>query len=75
MLYEVITAILDLVKKADVVISNFRPGVMQRLGLDYETLKSVNSRIIYGEISGYGETGPFANAVGQDLLVQSVSGP
>ena len=63
-----------LVKKADVVIHNFRPGVMERLGLDYETVKGINPSIIYGEINGYGDEGPWKHLPGQDLLLQSISG-
>lgn len=63
-----------LISEADVLIHNFRPGVMERLGLDYETVKSINPSIIYSEINGYGETGPWKDLPGQDLLLQSVSG-
>ena len=60
--------------KADVMMHNFRPGVMERLGLDYETVKSINPSIIYGEINGYGNEGPWKDLPGQDLLLQAVSG-
>lgn len=63
-----------LVAKADVMLSNFRPGVMARLGLDYESVKAINPRIVYGEITGYGSEGPWVHKPGQDLLVQSISG-
>ena len=63
-----------LIREADVLIHNFRPGVMERLGLDYETVKLINPTIIYSEINGYGEEGPWRNLPGQDLLLQSVSG-
>ena len=66
--------IKKLLLKADVMIHNFRPGVMQRIGLDYATVKAINPHIIYGEISGYGDEGPWKNLPGQDLLVQAVSG-
>ena len=49
---------LELVKKADILIENYRPGVMDKMGLGYETLKQVNSRLIYGAISGFGSYGP-----------------
>ena len=65
---------LDLVRKADVVIHNFRPGVMDRLGFSYEKLSAMNPAVIYGEISGYGDTGPWADKPGQDLLVQALGG-
>lgn len=69
-----ITAIKKLVAKADVVIHNFRPGVMEKSGLGYEDLKQVNQRIIYAVISGYGKEGPWKNKPGQDLLLQSITG-
>ncbi|GAB3355258.1 CaiB/BaiF CoA-transferase family protein [Arachidicoccus ginsenosidivorans] len=71
---EDLSKILALVHKADIVMHNFRPGVMERLGLDYETLKKINNNIIYGEISGYGTQGPWENKPGQDLLLQALSG-
>lgn len=64
----------SLLAKADVMIQNFRPGVMERLGLDYETVRNLNPRIVYGSISGYGEEGPWVKRPGQDLLAQSRSG-
>jgi crotonobetainyl-CoA:carnitine CoA-transferase CaiB-like acyl-CoA transferase len=64
----------DLIKKADVVMHNFRPGVMERLGFDYNSVKAINQSVIYGEISGYGETGPWRDKPGQDLLLQSLTG-
>jgi CoA:oxalate CoA-transferase len=64
----------SLVRRADVVIQNFRPGVMERLGLDYETVRQENPRVIYGSISGYGDQGPWKDRPGQDLLAQSISG-
>jgi CoA:oxalate CoA-transferase len=66
--------IRQLIKNADVVLHNFRPGVMERLGLDYTTVKKINPSIVYGEISGYGSEGPWKDKPGQDLLLQSVSG-
>jgi crotonobetainyl-CoA:carnitine CoA-transferase CaiB-like acyl-CoA transferase len=66
--------ILKLVEKADVVIENFRPGVMQRLGLSYETLSAINPRLIYLSITGYGPEGAWSKRPGQDLLAQSMSG-
>lgn len=67
-------ALKRLLAKADVVIQNFRPGVIERLGLDYSTVKAINPRIVYGSISGYGEEGPWVKRPGQDLLAQSRSG-
>lgn len=63
-----------LIKKADVMVVNFRPGVVEKLGLDYESVKEKCPSIIYGEITGYGKTGPWSKKPGQDLLVQSLSG-
>lgn len=63
-----------LVAQADVMIQNFRPGVMQRIGLDYDNAAKINPRLVYGTITGYGETGPWADLPGQDLLAQSRSG-
>lgn len=59
---------------ADVMINNFRPGVMEKLGFGYEEVKKINPAIIYAEISGYGHEGPWRNRPGQDLLLQSVAG-
>ncbi len=65
---------LRLIGAADVVIENFRPGVMDRLGLGYETLAETFPRIIYCASSGWGQTGPYVTRPGQDLLVQAVAG-
>lgn len=65
---------LRLIERADVVIENFRPGVMERLGLGYETLAAVNPRLVYCASSGWGQTGPYVTRPGQDLLVQAVAG-
>lgn len=64
----------SLIREADVVIHNFRPGVMERLGFDYERVRKLKPDLIYGEISGYGEEGPWKREPGQDLLVQALSG-
>lgn len=64
----------ELIKKADVLLHNFRPGVIERLGLGYETVKSLNEQIVYCSISGYGETGPYVHRPGQDLILQGYSG-
>ncbi|MCH7794299.1 MAG: CoA transferase [Proteobacteria bacterium] len=63
-----------LVARADVVAENFRPGVMDRLGLGFEALKADNPGLIYAAASGYGPDGPYAERPGQDLLVQAISG-
>ncbi|NLB84160.1 MAG: CoA transferase, partial [Synergistaceae bacterium] len=65
---------LDLVKKADIVIENFRPGTMEKLGLGYEDLKKVNPAIIYGAISGFGHTGRYSQRPGYDIISQAMSG-
>ena len=69
--YEVL---VRLVKEADVLVHNFRPSVPQRLKIDYETLKSVNPRLIYCSMTGYGTTGPLANKAGYDQVLQARSG-
>lgn len=66
--------LLDLVKKSDVVVENFRPGVMEKLGLGYEDLKKVNPGIIYGCVSGFGHTGPYSQRAGYDIIGQAMSG-
>ncbi|HLZ86019.1 MAG TPA: CoA transferase [Puia sp.] len=66
--------IKKLIEKADIVLHNFRPGVMERIGLDYATVKAIKPDIIYGEVSGYGAEGPWKDLPGQDLLVQALSG-
>lgn len=63
-----------LVGKADVLIHNFRPGVMEKLGLSFDQLSVLNPRLVYAEISGYGSHGPWAKKPGQDLLLQAMSG-
>ncbi|MFD2287671.1 CoA transferase [Pedobacter petrophilus] len=63
-----------LMSKADVMTHNFRPGVMEKIGLDYANVQLINPKIIYGIVTGYGNEGPWKNKPGQDLLVQSVSG-
>ncbi|HVI98998.1 MAG TPA: CaiB/BaiF CoA-transferase family protein [Sphingomonas sp.] len=66
--------LIELVKTADVFLQNYRPGVAKRLGVDYETLRAINPKLIYVSISGYGEDGPYAMLPGQDLLLQAMSG-
>jgi crotonobetainyl-CoA:carnitine CoA-transferase CaiB-like acyl-CoA transferase len=63
-----------LVKTADVLIENYRPGVVARLGVDYETLSELNPRLIYASISGFGQTGPYAMRPGFDLIAQGLAG-
>ena len=65
---------LDLVRKADVVVENYRPGTMEKLGLGYEDLKKINPRIIYGCVSGFGHYGPFSQRPGYDIIGQAMGG-
>jgi formyl-CoA transferase len=65
---------LALVDECDVVVQNFRPGVMTRLGLDYDTLIQRKPDIIYASASGFGQTGPYAGKPGQDMLAQAIGG-
>jgi formyl-CoA transferase len=65
---------LSLVETADIVIENFRPGVAKRLGVDYDTVRAVNPRIIYASISGFGQSGPYASYPGYDLIAQAMTG-
>ena len=64
----------QLIARADVLIQNFRPGVMERIGLDYAVVRTLNPRLVYATVSGYGLEGPWRDKPGQDLLAQSVSG-
>ena len=63
-----------LIERADVLVQNFRPGVMDRLGLDWTAAQSINPRLIYVSASGYGESSPFRDRPGQDLLLQALTG-
>ncbi|MDR7239254.1 CaiB/BaiF CoA transferase family protein [Neobacillus drentensis] len=69
-----IAAIKELVKESDVVIENFRPGVMKKLGLDYESLKELNPSLIYTSISGFGQYGPYSQRPAYDLVAQAMGG-
>ena len=71
---EDLAIIKKLIARADVMTHNFRPGIMEKIGLDYASVKKINEKIIYAEISGYGKKGPWKNKPGQDLLLQSMSG-
>ena len=64
----------DMVRGADVVLEGFRPGVVKRLGVDYETLSKLNPRIICCSLSGFGQTGPYSNLVGHDINYISIGG-
>jgi formyl-CoA transferase/CoA:oxalate CoA-transferase len=65
---------LGLAERADVVVENFRPGVAERLGLDYPGVRAVNPRIVYCSISAFGQTGPYAERIAFDVAVQALSG-
>ncbi|MBZ8570292.1 CoA transferase [Escherichia coli] len=65
---------LDLVRDSDVVLENYRPGVMEKLGLGYEDLRKVNPAIIYGAVSGFGHTCPYSKRAGYDIIGQAMSG-
>src|SRR6266446_3396552 len=64
----------QLVETADVLIENYRPGAAARLGIDYATLKAINPRLIYASISGFGQTGPWSQRPGFDLIAQAMAG-
>ena len=65
---------LEMVKTADMVVENYRPGVMDKLGLGYDVLKEVNPRIIYGAVSGFGCYGPYSERPGYDIIAQAMGG-
>lgn len=69
-----LAALRKLLAQADVVLQNFRPGVIERLGLDYAAVKAINPRIVYASITGWGLEGPWVDRPGQDLLAQARSG-
>lgn len=69
-----IELVKKLIEKADIITQNFRPGVIERIGLDYESAQKINPKIVYGTISGYGSEGPWSSLPGQDLLAQSRTG-
>ncbi|MFZ9801544.1 MAG: CaiB/BaiF CoA transferase family protein, partial [Burkholderiaceae bacterium] len=64
----------QLAKRADIITENFRPGVVKKLGLDYETLRQHNSGLVYASMSGFGQTGPWAKKKGYDFLIQGLGG-
>ena len=65
---------LEMARKTDVLIHNYRPGAMERLGLDYDTLSAINPRLIYAVATAFGESGPLSSKAGQDMLAQTISG-
>jgi len=64
----------ELVKKADILIENYRPGVMEKLGLGYDTLKEINPGLVYGCVSGFGHYGPYKDRAGYDIIGQAMGG-
>lgn len=64
----------DLAAKCDVLIENFRPGVIEKLGLSYEKLSSINPRLVWCSISGFGQNGPYRDFPAYDMIVQALSG-
>jgi formyl-CoA transferase len=71
---EAVAVLKRLVETADVLVENYRPGVTKRLGIDYDTLRLNNARLVYCSISGFGQTGPYASRGGYDLIAQGMSG-
>ena len=65
---------IDIISKSDILVENFRPGVMDRLGLGYDDMIKINPKLVYCSSSGYGSSGPYLHRPGQDLLAQSISG-
>ncbi|MGH7369691.1 MAG: CaiB/BaiF CoA transferase family protein [Candidatus Methylomirabilaceae bacterium] len=66
--------LIELARRSDVLLENFRPGTMERLGLAYRTLQQINPRLIYASLSGFGQTGPYASRAAFDIVVQGMGG-
>ncbi|AHF78753.1 L-carnitine dehydratase/bile acid-inducible protein F [Sodalis praecaptivus] len=71
---QALALVKTLIAQADVVIENFRPGVMDKIGLGFDAVKTLNPRLVYASVTGYGTRGPWAKKAGQDLLIQAMSG-
>src|SRR5919106_4131997 len=71
---EGVAILKKLVAQADVLVENYRPDVKHRLGIDYDTLSAINPRLIYGSISGFGQTGPYRDRPGYDQIAQGLGG-
>lgn len=69
-----IEIVRELIKDSDVIVENFRPGVMKKLGLDYESVKEINPQIVYTSISGFGQYGPYSQRPAYDLVAQAMGG-
>src|SRR5262249_43771360 len=66
--------LLALVRRGDVLVENFRPGTLDRLGLGYDRLREVNPRLVYAAVSGFGHTGPWSHRPAYDMIVQALGG-
>ena len=66
-----ISILKEIIKDSDVLIENYRPGIVQKLGIDYDSIKEINPEIIYTSISGYGQSGPYAERKVYDPLIQA----
>ncbi|MTI02945.1 CaiB/BaiF CoA-transferase family protein [Roseibium sp. RKSG952] len=66
--------LLDLIREADVLVENFKVGGLQKFGLDYDSVKEINPRLIYASVTGFGQDGPYAHRAGYDFLIQGMSG-
>lgn len=71
---DAVNLLIDLIKKADVLVENYRPGVTKRFGLDYDSVKKINPRLVYASISGFGQTGPDSEKPAYDILAQARGG-
>ncbi|MTI17034.1 CoA transferase [Rhodobacteraceae bacterium RKSG542] len=71
---EDLAALLELIKEADILIENFKVGGLKKFGLDYESLKKINPRLIYCSVTGFGQDGPYAHRAGYDFLIQGMGG-
>jgi len=60
----------DLVKESDILVENYLPGKLEKMGLGYEELSKINPKLIYASITGYGQTGPYANRPGYDVIIE-----
>src|SRR5581483_9280455 len=69
-----VAVFLQMIKRGDIVVENYRPGTLEKLGLGYEDLRKVNPRLIYAAISGFGHTGPFSGKPAYDMIVQAMGG-
>lgn len=66
-----VSIVTELAKKADIIVENYLPGSLKKYDLDYETLAAVNPRLIYASVTGYGQTGPYSDRAGYDVMVEA----